>query len=259
MLIDSENPSTYPFEMQGAVYHYIAKRLSSIENQIKKAPLQYDIDVRCAIEDYLRPFKADELYQKLYEIMSDKEIVCYHATKVYDCDQILKSGLQTNDWERYSASIRETLFTLEISNIDEVINRIHKEYERKYSITGRQPQLCFFSGMHLADGGDSAGYDQFCENIGGELARWALRDTMPEVFNTLKNNGVQVIIKFKLPFWDIVDYQKESILYQFISYHAAKYFWNWDYTVEFDGITSKDVAPDQILEIIEYSKEVSSQ
>lgn len=258
MLIDSENPSTYPFEMQEIVYRYIAKRLSSVENQIKIAPLQYDSDVRCAIEDYLRPFKADELYQKLYEIMEDKEIVCYHATRVYDWNQI-KKGLQTNDWEQYSASMREALFNLNVSNINEAISRIHKEYERKYLITDRQPQLCFFSGLQLANGGEYADYDQFCENIGGELARWALQETMPEVFHILKNNGVPIIIEFKLPFVNIMDHQKENILYQFISYYAAKYFWNWDYTVKFDATTSKNAAPEQILEIIKYSKKMSSQ
>lgn len=259
MLIDSENPSTYPFEMQDAVYQYIVKYLLPIEGEIRKKPLRYDNDVRCAIENYLQPFKADELYQKLYGIILDKEIVCYHATKVYDCNQILKKGLQTNDWNRYSISMRETLSHLKVLNVDEVIKCIHKEYKRKYSIDNRQPQICFFSGLQLADGEDSAGYDQFCENIGGELARWALQETLPNVFNTLKNNGDQVIIKFKLPFLDIVDYQKEIILYQFISYYAAKYFWNWDYTVAFDGATNKDVAPDQILEIIQYRKDVSSQ
>lgn len=259
MLIDSENPSTYPLEMQDDVYQYIAKCLSSIEKQIKKIPLNYDSDVRCAIEDYLRPFKADELYQKLLRIMSDTELICYHASKVYDCNQILERGLHTNDWDRYSAFMRETLVALGSTNIDDTIKRIHKEYNRKYAFADRQPQLYFFSGLQLADGGDSAGYDQFCENIGGELARWALKDTMPEVFQLLKNNGVQVIIKFKLPFADIVDYQKEIIIYQFISYYAAKYFWNWDYSVEFDGATNRDVAPEQILDIIEYEKEVLMQ
>lgn len=121
---------------------------------------------------------------------------------------------------------------------------------------GFRSSALFFSSLDLVDGGNFAGYDQYCQNIGGELARWALADTLPEACQILKRNGSQLIVKFSLPFRDIATYQQDTILYQFVCYYAAKYFWGWDYAVQYDGITYKDVAPNHILELIEYGKEV---
>ena len=253
MLIDTENPSSFPSTMQDIIYDYLVEHLSSVEAKIKGTSLEYDSDVRCAIEDYLRPIKAEPLYRQLRGIMDRNNIVCYHATKVLNCKQIIEDGLRVNEWNRYSVSIRKTLNELNAADVDRAIECIHKEYERKYELNGVEPQICFFSGLHLADGGEFIGYDQFCENIGGELARWALRDAMPKTYQLLKNNGKQLIVKFFLPFLDIANYQQDMVLYQFVCYYAAKYFWGWDYTVQYDGSTYKNIAPNQILELIQYS------
>ena len=256
MLIDTENPSTYPSAMQETVYQYIADNLSHIEAQVKENIVENDSDVRCAIENYLSPFKAESLYAQLLKNMAEHEMICYHATKALDQKQIMKSGLRASKWSLYSVSLRKTLEVLGAEDVDSIIDCVHKEYERKHQPVNYKPQLCFFSGLNFADGGDYAGYDQFCQNIGGELARWALKDTMPKAYYLLKNNGIQLIVKFILPFADIAAYQQETILYQFVCYYAAQYFWGWKYTVQFEGRTSKDISPEQILELIEYDKEV---
>lgn len=35
-----------------------------------------------------------------------------------------------------------------------------------------------------------------------------------------------------------------------ICYYAAKYFWSWQYNIEFNGITHKNVNKDQIIELM---------
>lgn len=256
MLIEADNPSTYPCIAQNVVYQYISNNHSSVEEQIKGKTVQNDSDIRCAIENYLSPYKAETLYGDLLSIMAENEIVCYHATKVLDCQQIREHGLKVNEWSGYSRMLCKVLNDLNVKDVDKAIERVHNEYERKYGHLGITPQLCFFSGLSLADGGDFAGYDQFCQNIGGELARWALKDTMPEAYQALKRNGSQMIVKFCLPFSDIAHYQQDSIVYQFVCYYAAKYFWGWDYAVQYDGTTYKDIVPNHIIELIEYGKEV---
>lgn len=256
MLIEADNPSTYPHIMQSVVYQYISDNLSSVEAQIKEKTLDNDSDVHCAIENYLLPYKAESLYHDLLKIVTDYEIACYHATKVLDRRQISDHGLKVNEWSGYSEVLRKALDDLNVEDADEVMECVHKEYERKYGCVGFDPRLCFFSSLDLVDGGNFAGYDQFCQNIGGELARWALADTLPEAFQILKRNGSQLIVKFSLPFRDIATYQQDTILYQFVCYYAAKYFWGWDYAVQYDGMTYKNVAPNHILELIEYGKEV---
>lgn len=257
MLIDTEESSSYPEALRKAVCQYIRENLDAVEKEIKTRTIEKDSDVRCAIEDYLREFKAERLYRELSRMMSDYAMVCYHATKVLCRAQIVENGLRVNEWEEYSKAMREVLTALGAPNIEEAMEYIREEYERKYVCLNVKPQLCFFSGFQLAnDLGTTPGYDQFCENIGGELARWALREKQPETYKLLRDNGIPFIVKFGLRFRDIADYQQNSILYQFVSYYAAQYFWNWNYSIWFDGITYKDVAPQQILEVIDYRKKV---
>lgn len=257
MLIDSENPATYPTCIKTVIYQYIADNLTSVEAHIKENTLIYDSDVRCAVEDYLCPVRAERLYQKLLELMCDNEMICYHATKMLNYQEVLQNGLKVNEWDEYSGNMGLILKTLGVTNINTVIECIHKEYERKYGVLDREPQLCFFSGWQMLNNDGRVGYDQFCQNIGGELARLALKDKMPKVYNLLKNNGEPIIIKFKLPFYDIAEHRKDIILYQFVCYYAAKYFWNWDYRIKFDGATNNDIASSQVLDIIKYGQDVS--
>lgn len=77
---------------------------------------------------------------------------------------------------------------------------------------------------------------------------------MPEVYDALKNNGISIIVKAALPYIDLMDFLRESVAYQFISYYAAKYYWDFDYEIDYDCITDKDVAADKILEIIPFGK-----
>lgn len=259
MLIDVEKPSSYPESMQEVVCQYINTNLYAVEKQIQTKIIKSDLDVRCAIEDHLRRYKAEPLYHELSEIMSECTLVCYHATKVLCRAQIVKAGLNANNWERYNKVIREALTALGASDIEKAMEYIRKEYNRKYSNFNVKPQLCFFSGLQLANGLGTPGYDQFCENIGGELARWALSEKQPNTYNLLKNNGVPLIVKFSIRFRDIETNQQDSILYQFVSYYAAKYFWKWNYCIRFDGITCKDVAPQQILEVIDYRKDINCE
>lgn len=256
MLIDTENPSTYPNSIQKAIYQYIAEELFPVEAQIRERVIVNDIDISCAVEDYFSSYKAEPLYEQLSEIMANHEIILYHATKVLDPQQIREQGLKRTEWSSYSVSLRKALASLGAGNADMMIDCVHKEYERKYQAKDYKPQLCFFSGLKLAHCEGSPGYDQFCQNIGGELARWSLEKEMPEAYQLLKDNGTPLIVKFRLPFLDIANYQQETVLRQFILYYMAKFFWKWDYAIRFDGITHTDIAPYQILELIEYDKEV---
>ena len=129
---------------------------------------------------------------------------------------------------------------------------IKKQYDWKYPIVDREPQLCFYSDVGLLRNDMYAGYEQFCENMGGELAKDALKKDFPRIYGYLRENGEAILVKFKIPFIDIENYDKDSIVYHFVAYFAGKYFWNYNYEIHFDGNTNKDIAPNNILEIIPY-------
>lgn len=256
MVIDVSRPSTYPAELENIIMNYFSKLSEEIKTKIKAEEIEYEVDVRCAIEDYVGPHKAEALYNKLIDIMKDYEIIVYHSTKALSNSCFMKDGLQPNEWNWYEQTLSKTLKKLGAGeeDLNKAINLIKREYERKY--INREPALCFFSDLSLIDDSESAGYEQFCENIGGELARWALKEKEPGIYKVLKDNGEQMIVKFKLSFSDIVWHQQDSILFQFICYVAGKYFWDYTYQVNFDGITKVSVMPEKILEFIPYDKEV---
>lgn len=141
----------------------------------------------------------------LIPLFEQHELVCFHSTKILDKDIILSDGLKTNKWNIYSRNITNTFRSLGVAenDIDEAIVAIKHKHDWKYTSYGRDPQLCFYSNIGLLRNDKYAGYEQFCENIGGELARKALKNDYPQIYRYLKENGDAVLVKFKIPFVDI--------------------------------------------------------
>lgn len=257
MLINASDLNTIPTIIEQKIMECFALMSERVISDIKKQKIEYDHDVLCAIEKYVDPYTAYDFYQELIGLFDLHEIVCYHSTKVLDKRRILLNGLKTNDWNIYNSNIIDTFRRLNVreNDISEAIKVIKKQYDWTYPLHDREPQLCFYSDVGLLRNDMTAGYEQFCENIGGELARDALKNDYSQLYKYLRENGDAVLVKFKIPFIDICDYVKDSIVYQFIAHLAGKYFWNFNYEIHFDGITDKDIAPNNILEIIPYMED----
>lgn len=257
MMIDVGNPNTIPEEIKNAISDYIGKLPADTISRIKGYTVNYRSDVRCAIEKYMMAHNAPELYDKVLACLNTSSLRCFHATKIENEQCILNHGLKINDWEEYSVILNNALNHTGVSKsaVAEAMNCVKHEYERKY---GDKPgELCFFVPMSAVYSEDYAGYDQFCQNVGGELARWPLKAKMPDVFNMLQSIGKQVIIEFELPFSDIVDYDKDIIAYQFVVYFAGLILWGKEYPIEFDSKTYYNVLPTQIIKIHYYDREVN--
>lgn len=255
MLIDASDTNTIPADIEQKIMRYFALMPESVIADIKNQKLEYDHDVLCAIEKYVAPNTAYDFYQELIALFEQYEMVCYHSTKILDKSIIFLDGLKANDWDTYSRNIISTFNRLNVkeNDIDEAIKVIKKQYDWKYLAVDREPQLCFYSDLGLLSNDMSAGYEKFCENIGGELAQDALKYDYPSIYSCLRENGDAILVKFKIPFIDIKSYDKDSIVYHFVAYFAGKYFWNYNYEIHFDGNTDKDIAPNKILEIIPYT------
>lgn len=249
-MINCSKPSTFPSPIKDIVIQYIEENLLNIGLETQICNIKYDNDVQCILDKHLLPCKAERLYTAVLNELQKSTFELYHATKTLSVQKIRDEGLRTNDWVFYSDYIMNTLIQLGIikDDLDLAISYIQSEYNRKYS--KKSPQLCFFSSLELASTDDMSGYDQFYESIGGELARWALEDKLPRVYRKLKAQGVPIIVAFSLSFFDIADYQKEGIAYQFICHFAAKYFWDYNYKILFDGATYNNIAPNKIINII---------
>lgn len=255
ILIDISDINTIPSDIEQIIMKFFSLMSENVIAVIKNQKIECDHDVRCAIEKYVAPYTAYDFYQELIALFNQYEIVCYHSTKILDKSIILRDGLKTNDWSTYSRNIINTFKKLNVkeNNIVEAIKVIKKQYDWKYPVFDREPQLCFYSDVGQLSNDTTAGYEQFCENIGGELARDALKIDYSQIYRYLRENGEAILVKFKLPFIDIKSYDKDSIVYHFVAYFAGKHFWNYNYEIHFWGNTDKDIAPNNILEIIPYT------
>ena len=247
-MIDLTDYTTIPSAVGLAVRSFV-DRLPNINALMQDEPPLYDSMVRCRLENYTRPYRVPGLYKTLGSILDREEIVCYHATKVLFPTRIKSVGLRTNDWERYSNDIKEALIEggVDSAEIEEALQCLKHEKERKdFDCKNR---LCFFANPISFADEDAPGYDQFCQNVGGELARWSLKEYMPAVYNILRDSGESVLVKFSIPFNWIADYEKESIIAHFIYHEAAAYIWKYLYDIEFDGTLFQDVPTHSIIAI----------
>ena len=242
MLIDVSDVNTIPVEVKNKIYESFSTLSNDVVNRIKCQKVNHNNDILCAIEDYYGTFRATRFYDDLNSILEKHELICYHATKVSSKSILLRDGLKTNNWNAYCLNLKSAYMNADFSEdkIQEAVDIVKSEYNRKYAGYDRKAQLYFFTNMSMFEG-EYAAYDQFCESIGGELARWALKEKYPELYKPLKENGKSCTVKFKLPYAKIADYEKDSIAYQFVIYYAGVYFWNRKYDIEFDGNTQSDV------------------
>lgn len=248
---------TIPTEIKDKIFESFSSLPDNIVEDIKGKKIQGSNSIMSAIENYYRPFGAIHFYNKLIEILEKHELICYHATKVKSKNVLLRNGLKINDWKIYSANLTAAYVNIGMvkEKIQEALDIIKCEYSRKYEELNRNAQLCFFSNLSMLKG-EHATYDQFCENIGGELARWALKNKYPDLYGPLKENGKGCVVKFKMPYSKIADYEKDRIAYQFVIFYAGLYFWNKEYDIQFDGNTQYDVPPEDILDIIDLNKNI---
>lgn len=255
MLIDVSDVSTIPAEIKQKIGDRFMALHPNTVSKIKAYNIQYDRDVACAIDDYLGPRAAYDFYDMLISLFEQHEIICYHFTKVLNESNILDEGFKTNEWDIYRKNIIHTLQMIGVGEkeLTEAVEIIKQKYDWKYPLHDREPQLCFYSDINLLRDGMSAGYEQFCENIGEELARDALKGEYPDLYKYFRENGKAFVVKFKIPFLNIKSYDQDSIIFQFVAYFAGKYFWNYNCEFHFDGNTDKAIPTGDIVELIPYT------
>lgn len=249
--------SSIPFEVKDKIMDEFSSLPLSTVTSIKNKNVENVQEVINVICDYYAPNKATYFYDELIPIFEKNDIVCFHSSRLSSRDYVLKYGLKTNDWNTYSSNLIESYMRTGIASdkIDEAVKIVKHEYERKnHSISG-DTQLSFFSNLSLIKG-EYSQYAQYCKNVGGELARWALEEGYPELYNPLKESGEGVVIKFKLPFSNIANYCKDNIVFVFVAYYAGVYFWNKKFNIEFDGTTQFNIPPKDIIEVIEFNQEI---
>lgn len=257
IVIDFSKANTYPVEIKELINASFGELSDENRRCIISKSVRYPADVGAAIEKYYSSFRQDELYKSCKKILMNYSVVAFHATRILTPQSIIEHGLKTNNPDNYQEFLGNALNAIGLSGKEKgkILSLVEHEYLRKTS-SSNASTLCFFASLEQMDGGDIAGYDQFCQNVGGELARWALQSKYPQILQALKTIGLPVVVEFLLPFSDIPRYEMDTVVYKFIQYYAAKHFWQYHYPIEFDSHILFDIPPEQIIQIHPYTKKL---
>lgn len=249
MYVDVTDETTFPVALKKAVYEFLDTLDDNTSKEIREHVLESNSSVGCIANEYITETSAPSLYNNVISILKQCSLICYHATRVLNVEDIKNHGLRVNDWDRYSASLIKTLKALYVSesDIDFLKELVKKEYEFKYTEMGRNPQICFYTRLDLANNNGIS----FLSNIGGELARRSL-NKIPELqkkYESLCRCGTPVIVKAVLPFTDLAAHLHPTVAGQFIRFYMANY-WKYTYKIDYDCYTDKDITAEQIIDII---------
>ncbi len=259
MLIDVSDVSTIPVEIKNKIYQSFSALPEEVVDRLKDIHSSDENVMLTIIGKFYRYPQNMRLYSELTDVLEKYEIVCYHSTKMILKDRVNEYGLSTNEWSKYSSNIIEVFKRLRVSKekIDVALNYLQNAYKERYLDVDCEPHLCFYSNLSMLETEDGdTGYNIYCENIGGEMAKVALQGRCKELYSLLKNSGESFVVKFKIPYSSISDYRRDDVVFSFISYYAGLYFQRKEYNIEFLGETQYDIPPEDILDIIDYGKDI---
>lgn len=215
MLIDVSDVNTIPVEVKNKIYESFSLLPEDIIDNLKDSYVSDENVMQSIIGKVYKNLENTQLYSQLTDILEKYEIVCFHSTKMISKDRVKEYGLSTNEWNKYKSNIIDVYKSLGISKekIEMALKYLWNTYKDRYLDIGCEPHLCFYSNLSMLEtenGG--AGYNIYCENIGGEMAKVALQDSCKELYSLLKNSGKSYVVKFKIPYSRISDYRKDDVI-----------------------------------------------
>lgn len=205
MLIDVSDVSTIPVEVKDKIYEAFSLLPEDVIDSLKDSYASDENVMQSIIGKVYKNLENTQLYSQLTDILEKYEIVCFHSTKMISKDRVKEYGLSTNEWSKYKSNIIDVYKSLGISKekIEMALKYLWNTYKDRYLDVGCKPHLCFYSNLSMLETeGGGAGYDIYCENIGGEMAKIALQNDCKELYSLLKNSGKSFVVKFKIPYFE---------------------------------------------------------
>lgn len=188
-----------------------------------------------------------ELNNQIQNILENYIFEGFHNTRVMKKSDIKEKGLLLLTPDIYFQEMKSVMTELRINESEQVkVCKTLDEYLKSGQDT-RVGILSFFSDIRL-----SQYYGAFTKNICGEICKFAISDIHKTVYDKLATNGYPVTVRFKYHFSDIVDYKKDIIAFEFIRHFAANLILGYNYPINFDAVLTKAVAPNNIIEIIDF-------
>lgn len=254
-MIKCADPKTYPEEIELVVTKFITQLHTDVKTDFVNRHITRDDHVFEYVREFCAPYSDDYVCAQIIPILETYEIQLFHSTRLLGTMCIEKHGLKVNEWAWYQEVLTDALQKLGLTSeiTEQAMKFVRKTYDHKCE-SMENPSLYFYSSSKMANKAEhnGLGYAVFSESIGGEIADWALKENMPEVYSLLQENGTAFIVEASVPFSYILDCLKGRIAYQFVCYYIAKIFWDYEYPIEFTSVTTKSIARNHIVHIIPY-------
>ena len=115
MIIDVDDPTTFPDKVEDLVYNYIDEMSSDEISQLDD--IENGITYRSP-KQFFDKIGAPSLYESILPLFNSCSLRCYHATRVLDEETILNNGLLVNNWNNYFSILKKALELTSISETD---------------------------------------------------------------------------------------------------------------------------------------------
>lgn len=259
-IIDFDLPEKFPYELNDLGYEFEKRLYSSINMR--------EIEEWWQVEHKLRNMYIDDmpLVTDYIKHNSDKEIACYHCTRILDIRKYWDEGIITGGGKGSTAEkrLRELFSSIGLNNneIDDIFSHIYYYWNRDGG--SRTNAVHFFLDKKHIYNDDKANI--FAINLGGEIVRWSLESIDRELFKRepykrLWILGTPSIIKFKCKLCNIPETSQRDIIAEIIKYNIVSKIYNFPnkYVSEVTAMTIGNVPPQDIISIEEITNYISIQ
>ena len=244
--ISFDSPSMFYPEVE-----MLCASLKSRFEKMQKEPLPQNdaIEINILFERHGFSFVSgfmDKIITSFIGFLSEKELEFFHNTRLAT-PLDLSNGLCVLSKHEYILRISKILNDnkVPLSSIAHVCELVEPYLEDLHGT--RKGILSFFAPYS-----QRYGWEKFWNNIGGEVAEFALKTKEAEAFRFLSNVGNPYTIKVSLPFSNI-DHSGSTdfriIMAMIKSFFARKYL-DVDYSICVDCYTKTNVPKSNILEVI---------
>lgn len=257
-LIDFDNSDTFPKELQmwDAGFEKYIKNEISLEN----------VKEWWQIKTQLEPLhlEREKIVTEFLKNNMDTEVAVYHCTRILNEDDYLKQGIVISGGR---GSLEEKRIRKLFSEVKIPEDMIEKIFEHIYKIWDRDKQsrttaVHFFSDKkHIYD---EVTASTFAINLGGEIVRWSMEAVdinlyKQEPYKRLWILGKPCIIKFKCKLSDIAETKRDLLIAEIVNYFIVTKMYGYPYRVEFTGMTTGNVPPENIISIEEIKNFIEIQ
>lgn len=254
MIIDFDNPNTFPLEIK----NWVLENRNYFEKLIPQNSQIWEIS--SIIQDAY--WELNETVLDFIKENTNTEFCVWHCTRIDNISKYRNEGIIDISKDSDSAKERYALLLTSIglvqSDISVILEKMQIYWKRDFL---RTDTVHFFYAKEQIE---NPTINIFAINLGGEILRWALLGIdkklyKKEPYKRLWIRGTPCIVKFKCKLKDMIKTTQEHSIIEIIKHFVITEIFDLPYKIECTGTRIGFVAPNDILSIEEIDDFVKMQ